>query len=321
MTDAKDSTPVSSAALSKVGRFAFALVPLVALWELVAHAMIVRAVPSEADWRSARAWIARERRAEDLVASAPLWTDPLARWHLGDLIALKDAARADATTYPRAFVATIRSGEHPDFRGWSVERTQRFGAVEVRVLRNPAPARPLFDFYEHLHEAQVFRVEPTGLRPCPWMRGLPISGGGLHQGPIAGPERFACGEGWNHVSRVFIEDMSHRGRRCIWSHPVVDVPMRTVFSDVPIGDEIYGYHGIAYQAERGGDRGEVGPDITLTVRVGEQEVGRDVHRDGEGWKNFRFDTRSLRGTRQQVVFEATMPAARAAHYCFTGDAR
>lgn len=319
--DASSGPHSKNATLAKFARYAFVLVPLVALWELVAHAKIVRSVPTETDWRSAHDWIARERRAGELVASAPLWTDPLARWHLGDLIPVKDAARADATIYPRAFVATIRDGEHPDFRGWSVERSQRFGGVEVRVLRNPSVARPLFDFYEHLHEAQVFRVEPSGLRPCPLSMNVPVTGGGLHQGPLAGPERFQCGEGWNNVSRIILEDLGHRGRRCIWSHPVVDVPMRTVFQNVPIGDAIYGYHGIAYQAERGGDRGEVGCPVTLTVRVGGQEIGRDVHHDGEGWKNFRFDTRALRGTTQEVVFEATMPSARAAHYCFTGDSR
>jgi hypothetical protein len=110
---AASKAPEKSQGFSKYARFAFALVPLVALWELVAHARIVRSVPTEGDWRSAHDWIARERRPGELVASAPLWSDPLARWHLGDLIPLKDAARADATTYPRAFVATIRDGEHP----------------------------------------------------------------------------------------------------------------------------------------------------------------------------------------------------------------
>lgn len=321
MADEVENKAAPSGALAKYGKYAFAIVPLVAVWELVAHAWIVRSVPTDTDWKSAHDWIARERRPGELVASAPLWSDPLARLHLGDLIPLKDAARADATTYPRAFVATVRGGEHPDFRGWSVERNQRFGAVDVRVLRNPSTARALFDFYEHLHEAQVFRVEPMGLRPCPLTMNAPVTGGGLHQGPLAGPERFQCGEGWNNVSRIILEDLGHRGRRCIWSHPVVDVPMRTVFSNVPIGAAIYGYHGIAYQAERGGERGEVGADITLTVRVGGREVGRDVHHDGQGWKNFRFDTTAMQGTSQEVVFEATMPAARAAHYCFTGDSR
>jgi hypothetical protein len=307
--------------VARGARYAFALVPLLALWELGAHARIVRSTPTEAHWRAAHDWIARTRAAGDLVASAPLWTDPLARWHLGDLIPVRDAARADASTYPRAYVATVRGGEHPDFRGWSEERAQSFGPITVRVLRNPSPARPLYDFYEHLHEAQVFRVEAGGPRPCPFAQGLPVTGGGLHQGPLAGPERFQCGEGWNNVSRIILEDMSHRGRRCIWSHPVVEVPMRTVFPAVPMGDAIVGYHAIAYQAERGGDHGEIGADITLTVRVADREVGRDVHHDGEGWKRFRFDTRAYRGTTQQVVFEATMPAARAAHYCFTGDAR
>jgi hypothetical protein len=311
----------ASSPVARGARYAFVLVPLIAVWELAAHARIVRGAPTEAHWRAAHDWIARTRTPADLVASAPLWTDPLARWHLGDLIPVRDAARADASTYPRAYVATVRNGEHPDFRGWSEERAQSFGPITVRVLRNPSPARPLYDFYERLHEAQVFRVEASGPRPCPFAQGLPVTGGGLHQGPLAGPERFQCGEGWNNVSRIILEDMSHRGRRCIWSHPVVDVPMRTVFPAVPMGDAIVGYHAIAYQAERGGDHGEIGVDITLTVRVGDREVGRDVHHDGEGWKRFRFDTRAFRGTTQQVVFEATMPAARAAHYCFTGDAR
>ncbi|MDP3276230.1 MAG: hypothetical protein Q8Q09_13605 [Deltaproteobacteria bacterium] len=305
----------------KYFRWAFVLVPLVALWELVAHVAIVRGAPKPNDWQSAHAWIASHKGARDLVASAPVWTDPLARWHFGDLIPLRDAARADASTYTRALVATIRGGEHPDFAGWREEQSQRFGAVTVRVLRNPRPALALFDFYDQLHEARVFRVESSGPRECPLALGVPVTGGGLHQGPLAGPERFQCGEGWNNVSRIVLEDMSHRGRRCIWSHPVVDVPMRTVYQNVPIGEEIYGYHGIAYQAERGGDHGEIGCDVTLTVRVAGREVGRAVHHDGDGWRLFRFDTRALRGTRQEVSFEASMPSARAAHYCFTGDAR
>ena len=57
---AASKAPEKSQGFSKYARFAFALVPLVALWELVAHARIVRSVPTEGDWRSAHDWIARE---------------------------------------------------------------------------------------------------------------------------------------------------------------------------------------------------------------------------------------------------------------------
>lgn len=306
-----------------LGVVALVLVIVVALWELFAHLAIVRGVPREEHWLAARDFIARVRRPGDLVSSAPLWTDPLARMYFGSMISLRDAARPDATRYARALVATIRGGKHPDFDGWIEEGSRRFGGVTVRILRNPRPARVLYDFVEHLNptDAQAFRVENGVERPCPWQTGLGVHGGGLGQGALAPSERFVCGEPWNYVGRVIIEDMDHRGRACIWSHPVVDVPMRTVFRDVPIGTVLRGHHAIAYEAERGGDHGETGPPVTLVVRVGDRVVGRDVHVDGEGWKLFEFDTREMAGTRQTVTFEVTMPAAGNRHYCFEGDTR
>lgn len=299
------------------------LVPLVALWELLAHAAIVRSVPAEADWRAAREYIARSRREGDLVASAPRWTDPLARMYFAGLISLRDAARPDATRYRRALVASIRGGRHPDFTGWREVDARTFGRVTVRTLVNPAPATPLYDFVEHLvpPDAQAFRVEGGIERPCAWRTGMRVEGGGLGQGALAGPERFVCGEPWNYVGRTIIEDMDHRGRLCVWSHPVVGVPMRTVYRNVPIGTVLRGHHGVAYEAERGGDHGETGAPITLTVRVGDREIGTDVHVDGQGWKLFQFDTRAMAGTRQDVTFEVNVPVGGNRHYCFEGDTR
>src|SRR5262249_50595939 len=152
--------------------------------------------------------------------------------------------------YQRALVATIRSGAHPDFAGWSFEHEETFGRVTVRVLRNPYVATVLYDFVERLgpQEARVVRAEREGEQPCAWQTGLHVDGGGLGQGALAGPERFTCGQNWNYVGRVVIEDMDHRGRLCIWSHPVVGVPMRTTFYNVPMGRVLRGHHGIAYEA-------------------------------------------------------------------------
>jgi hypothetical protein len=284
---------------------------------------IVRAVPRDDDWRQAHDFIARSKAVGDLVASAPLWTDPLARMYFADLIPLRDAACPDATSYAHAWVATIRGDENPDFHGWRETARSQFGRVTVRRLDNPNPAHVLYDFVEQLHppDARVARVERFGARPCEFRTGLRVEGGGLGQGALAGPERFMCGEPWNYVGRTIAEDEDHRGRLCIWSHPVVDVPMRTTFANVPIGNVIRGHHTLAYEADRGGDHHEHGAPVTLTVRVGDRVVGEQAHEDGEGWKLFEFDTRALRGTHQDVSFEVTVPQGGNRHYCFQADAR
>ncbi len=320
---ANPSVVAARAAWDRARRFGFVIVPLIAVWELFAHAWIVTHVPGPGDWRAAHDAIARQRQPGDLVASAPVWTDPLARMYLADLITLRDAARPDATSYRRAWVATIRGGTHPDFRGWPQERSERFGEVTVRLLRNPSPATVLYDFVDHLRppDAHVTRAQPGASRECAFRGGLHVGGGGLGQGALPGPEQFTCGEPWNYVGRTIAEDMDHRGRLCIWSHPVVEAPMRTTFESVPIGATLRGHHVVAYEAERGGDHGETGAPITLTVTVGDQVVGRDTHVDGEGWKLFQFDTSAMQGTRQTVTFEVTVPSGGNRHYCFQADTR
>jgi hypothetical protein len=315
--------PTLHTAWTRARPYAFLLVPLVAVWELFAHVAIVRAVPRESDWVAAHDYIANARHRGDLVASAPLWTDPLARSYFADLISLRDAARADASSYSRAWVATIRNGENPDFDGWRESQRVVFGRVTVRLLENPHPAHVLYDFVEHLHppDAHVVRAERSGERPCEFRTGMRVEGGGLGQGALPGPERFMCGEPWNYVGRTIAEDEDHRGRRCIWSHPVVDVAMRTTYRDVPIGTVLRGHHTLAYEADRGGDHHEHGAPVTITVRVGDRVVGTQDHVDGEGWKRFEFDTSEFNGTRRDVSFEVTVPEGGNRHYCFQADTR
>lgn len=305
-------------------RWLFALVPLLAVVELVAQFVIQWRVPKPEHWRAAHDWIARNRRDGDLVASAPWWTDPLARMYFADLIPLRDAARPDATRYRRALVATIRGGEHPDFRGWREASSARFGRVTVRVLVNPAPATVRYDFVDRLRppDATVFRVVGNERSECTFRDNLTVAGGGLGQGALAGSERYVCNaEGWNYVGPTVIEDMAHRGRRCLWSHPVQGGVMITRYAAVPLGSVIHGHHGIAYEAERGDDNGNQGGPVEITVRVDGEEVGRDVHRDNDGWKSFEFDTRRFAGSSHEVTFEVRAENAGMRHYCFEGDAR
>jgi len=305
-------------------RFAALLVPLVALVELASQAIIQARVPKESHWRAAAAYLRSARHPGDLVTSAPLWTDPLARQYFADMIPLADAARPDATRYRRALVATIRGRENPDLRGWRESAHRDFGPITVRTLVNPAPATVRYDLIEHLHppDAEAFRLVGDALTPCDWRTGNFVAGGGLGQGALPGPERFFCSpEGWNYVGVTIIEDMEHRGRRCIWSHPIQGGAMVTRFRDVPMGTVFHGHHGIAYEAERGDDLGNQGGPVELRVLVDGAEAGRSIHRDGEGWKGFEIDTRAWANTTRQLTIEVRAEAPGMRHYCYEGDVR
>jgi len=300
------------------------VVPAVALVELGAQWVIQARVPREAEWRAARAYVSTARQEGDLVTSAPLWTDPLARMHFAPWISLRDAARPDATRYPRALVATLYGAEHPDLRGWTETGRRAFGGVVVRTLRNPSYARVLYDFVDHLRpgEAQVFRSVGGQESPCAYQDGLRVQGGGLGQGALAPPARFVCSpEGWNYVGATVIEDMEHRGRRCLWSHPVQGGVMVTEFLAVPLGRTVYGHHALAYEAERGDDFGNTGTDVELRVLVDGEEIGRSVHRDGDGWKGYQFATGRFADGTHRVRFEVRSALGGMRHYCFEGDSR
>lgn len=305
-------------------RFAALLVPLVAVVELLSQAVIQARVPKDSHWRAAAAYLRTARRPGDLVTSAPLWTDPLARHYFAELIPLADAARPDATRYRRALVATIRGGAHPDLRGWRETAHRDFGPITVRTLDNPAPATVRYDLIEHLHppDAEAFRAAGDNPIPCEWRPGSFVPGGGLGQGALLPGSRFHCSpEGWNYIGVTIIEDMEHRGRRCIWSHPIQGGAMITRFRDVPMGTVFHGHHGIAYEAERGDDLGNQGGPVELRVLVDGAEAGRSIHRDGEGWKGFDIDTRAWANTTRQLTIEVRAEAPGMRHYCYEGDVR
>lgn len=305
-------------------RFAALLVPIVALIELISQGVTQARVPKDAHWRAAATYLRSHRHPGDLVTSAPLWTDPLARQYFADMIPLADAARPDATRYRRALVATLRGRENPDLRGWRETARRDFGPITVRTLENPSPVTLRYDLIEHLHppDAEAFRVAGESSTPCDWRTGNFVAGGGLGQGALASPDRFSCSpEGWNYIGLTIIEDMEHRGRRCIWSHPIQGGAMVTRFRDVPVGRVFHGHHGIAYEAERGDDLGNQGGPVELRVLIDDTEAGRSIHRDGDGWKGFEIDTRAWANTTRQLTIEVRAEATGMRHYCFEGDLR
>jgi hypothetical protein len=307
----------SAPAIEVARKWAFVLVPLIGLWELGAHIVQTRSVVSADEWRQARAAVESERQAGDLVVFAPYWADPLGREYFGSTLAgTRDEARPDESRYARAFEVSMRGMHADELAGWAQRERRKVGPFTITLLENPSPAHVLDDLVTHAtpDRAHVFRLDRGNTAECGWTRG-PSSAGGLGAGPAVPGDRFSC-PGGAFVGESIIFETSYHPRRCLFALPGGHgVTTRVVFQDVAFGTALHGYTGLQYESERGG-----GADTVLTWRVGDQTLGRIVHRDGDGWKGFELTTADLAGKRGDLVAEVVTPGT-GRQYCFEADTR
>lgn len=274
--------------------------------------MQTRSIVPDGDWRAARDYVAAHAKPEDLVAFAPRWADPIGRETFGpELATVAREARADETRFPRALEVSIRGKHLPAFAQWPREEQQQFGAVTVTTWDNPAPAQVIDDLVSMVGPQRLH--VSRGDVDCPFVHGSPSSGG-LGFGPAVPGDRFVCpGSGFVGVSVV--ADLDYFPRRCIFAPPS-GPPLRLRFGDVRFGSTLHGHHTLYVEAER--DR--TGVPVTLVFRSGGSELGRVVHRDGEGWKPFELDTSELAGNTGELSVEISSSGARRL-YCFEADTR
>jgi hypothetical protein len=299
---------------TRARRWAFAVVPVIGLVELVAHAVQTHSVVPEADWLAARAYVSAQAKPEDLVAFAPKWADPIGRERFGPSLAtLEREARPDETRFPRALEVSIRGAHLPAFDGWRRAAEQRFGGVTVTTWENPAPASVIDDLVsmvdpQHLHVAR-------GDSDCAFARGAPASGN-LGFGPAIPGDHFTC-PGGGSVGASVVADLDYVPHRCIYAPPPGGAPLRLRFGAVRFGRTLHGHHALYVEAER--DRR--GAPVTLTFRTGDSTIGSVVHHDGEGWKPFEFDTSALAGQTAELLVEIASPSGDRRQYCFEADTR
>jgi hypothetical protein len=300
-------------------KWAFAVVPALGLIELTAHAVQTQSVAREADWKSARDYVAVQAKPEDLVAFAPRWADPLGSEYFGPQIAtIERVARADETRFARAFEVSIRGAHLPAFAGWRRVGEQRFGAVSVTRWENPTPVTVIDDLVSMVgpHTVHVSRIDPPHGSDCPFVRSSMLSGG-LGFGPTIPADRFVCPAGGLVVATV-VSDLEYVPRRCVYAPPPGGPgAIRLRFPGVRMGHALHGHHGLYAEAERH----RTGAPVTLTFRVGDAVLGSVVHHDGEGWKPFEFDTSDLAGQRLDVTVETSSPSGEGRMYCFEADTR
>ena len=300
-------------------KWAFAIVPIWGIFELIAHAKQTRSVVPESDWKDAKAAVVAIAQPNDLVLFAPTWSDPLGReWFGDDVASIAREARPDESRFARAIEVSIRGKHRAEIAGWTRGDSKRVGAITITTYENPAPVKVIDDLLDHDGPSgmRVQRIDAGREGECGWIQSTPQTGG-LGFGPTVPGHRFACGGG-NFVGISIIHDMDNAPRRCFFAPPGGGSSvLRVRFTNVAFGQALHGHVGMAQFAERD----LVGTPVTLAWKVGEKSLGRIVHNDGDGWKGFELATADLAGQHGDLIAEITSASGSHRHYCFEADTR
>ncbi|UCH28827.1 MAG: hypothetical protein JSV06_11185 [Myxococcales bacterium] len=290
------------------------LIAALAAFELVAHPLILAAIPSDESWEEASAFVRARFGPSDVLVAAPAWADPIVRYELGDLTSLRMAAPVNLAGVGRVWELAIRGATTRDDPPLLEED---FGGVRVRMWPMDSPAL-LYDFVEEIEHADVELVVDGERRACPWTQARPDRGG-LGRGPMMPTERFICDprRPWLWVGATVLADLDLRPRRCIWQHPAGTAPVRVTFSDVPVGERLVVHAGVDYGVER---RRAHAP-VTLAVWIDAELAGELVHHDGDGWSRLEIDTSGHGAQRATVRFETTAPDPAARLFCYSASAQ
>ncbi|CAN5468001.1 hypothetical protein BH09MYX1_BH09MYX1_36090 [soil metagenome] len=314
------ATPESVTTKSRsFARWAFVLVPLVGLAELALHIKQTHSVAAPEDWAAAKADVEKNAKPDDLVTFAPKWVDPIGRETFGSALATEAReAYPDVSRFPRAFEVSIRGAHAPDLDGWTNVGEARFGAVTVTTWENPHPITLVDDLLRHIDtpDLHVMLVDGATERECALVHGAAQSGA-LGAGPATPGTHYGCPNGTN-VGITILADLDYNPRRCILAPPPGGQSfIRFRFDNLKLGKAIHGHHAISVHQERN----LTGAPVTLAFRVGDRDLGKLVHRDGDGWKPFELDTSDLAGTTAALTVDVSAANGDSRLYCFEADAR
>jgi hypothetical protein len=304
------------------------LLPVTAIGELVAGEVQRRRVPSDDDWRAAAAAALAEKKPGDVIVVAPRWAEGLGRMALSrgqvprvdpqraaapgaTLLGLdgafdaRIAGRSDLDTAVRVIELSAHRADDPATKDFSLEREQRFGALSLRVLRNPHPEVLVRDLTEEIDEkASVRKVPIAGGagESCRWETTGYQHFPAIFGGPVPPAARFSCppnDPAWSFVGATIISDLSFTPRRCIAMHPLDGARLTVQLPKGRIGKKLVAYMGLHAYAERD----LRGPPVHARISVGDRVVAERTHEDGEGWVRFEGATAELAGQEQTITLE------------------
>ena len=239
--------------------------------------------PREADWGAAEAAVRAGFAPGDLIVAAPGWADPMMRLHLGDLVPVAVAARADSDRFGRIWEVSIRGAIAAEARPPSACTGILDGRVRVRRCDRPA-ARVLYDARAHLGEVVANRVR--------------------------------SGVALSFTPALIVGEVDYAPHQCMLVQP--DLPgtvMRLEWPSVRLGRTLVGYAGMHHFHSR---KLADGP-VDVVVLIDDHEALRFTQRNRDGWRRFEIATRAGRNASVRVEISSAQPRER--KLCLTWEAR
>lgn len=331
MNDRDRAPDHASARPSPGGALAAALLGLlvvIAAAEVVGHALVTRPGPAPKDFEAAAAFVREGWQPGDALLVAPAWIDPLVRRALGGALSAADLAPATLAGRRRLWTVTVDGAEVPAATprdaapgaapgtALKTELARSFGEVTVSRRGPLSASAPRFDFVAGFADAVVERRRGDQAEPCTVEDRKP-EGGGLGRGPMKPARRVVCdarrAERW--IGPALIEDLAYQPRRCVRQPAFGKHPARITYSAVPLGESLVLAGGLYLRDERK----RKGAPITWIVRAGDQELGRLVHKDGDGWTEHTLALpAALRGTTSPISVEVTASDPKDRNFCWGG---
>lgn len=194
------------------GRFALCLVPatvviVIAIWEIIAVFRAGDDVPSAEEWERGAAFLREHHEPGQLIVFAPEWIEPVGRMHVGDLISIAMAARADAARYGVIWELSARGERAPETRGLVPVSSRQFGDLTLRRFEQQ-PVEVTFDFVAQFPAAEI-------------------------SGAAAGRPR------------VVLEEVGFAPHLCIRAEPRPNQTVTIAYPNARLGTELVGYVGLA----------------------------------------------------------------------------
>jgi hypothetical protein len=176
------------------------------------------------------------------------------------------------------------------------------GAVLLRLFL-PAPS----PFPGRQVVAEVARMLPSArAEVLDARRSLPCD-------PFDGSRLQCPGPEWNFAGEVIL-GADHMLRQCIWLHPIQGAKLTLHFDDVPLGEALEGFFGMADAV--------VDPPSPHGTRLHVLLDGQPLQTfdcpTRRGWFPWKIDTPGRTGTRGRVTFQSEAGFTGRRHFCFTG---
>ena len=292
----------------------------IGLLETGAHYFFKNRAPDLQLWQSMRPRIASLIQRGDIVATAPTWSEPMARKAFGDeLMPLTMVARPDDDGFARVLEIGILGQSRQEFATWPIVHHEMVGKFELSIRKNPTWEEVRYAAADHVDAQSLsIAVNRDGSESvCRFDNAAPMTSGNLGGDPTSPSARFTCpGGGIHWVGVTIIDDEKYRPRRCIWSPPSSVGELILRFHQVAFGKKLVGHAGAPWLMVRDG----VGPPVQLSASTDKGTIGMVAAADTAGWIRFEWDTVRL----AHSISDLELKLARVQgeqRFCFTLEAR